>query len=495
MIDIKRYIVYNLSMFKFRIKSPIIIFVFIAAFLLSSCAKMPDDMENKAALPTPTPDLAFPDTEITMMLKTEDFVMEDWAVMDRVFKESGISCVISTIRPERYAETLNLNLSTGVVYDIMEIAPEYSEAADPFIVDVSSLINSHAPNYINWINTFSSQMLTSLATSKGEIKIFPLRQEMGVISAVPFIKSEAEARQFDAGSFYNAILNSGGKFAVPGSTELLCELMAPFYNTSVDAYMKDGALVYGPTTDEFKAMLLYLNSLYQHDMISESFFVYSPTSLLYDITSGDVTVGIFTEEYYEAAYEAGMEPFMYTPVEGASLPGYKYEPSSYAGISNAQGRQDIAIKFIDFCFSDNGRSLLNCGIEGLHVKKFDNGVLNALQPYTRYDAYQWKEQGLTAEGMPGVYYNSWTKFSQPLYDLLVPMRKYAPDEDMLIAALPVTGRDAVESKMIMGEIKPLFHEWWSEFIVGSKSLANDWNSYIRDINGAGINRYINMHYK
>jgi hypothetical protein len=129
------------------------------------------------------------------------------------------------------------------------------------------------------------------------------------------------------------------------------------------------------------------------------------------------------------------------------------------------------------------------------VKEFDNGAIVPLEPYTKYDAYQWKEQGLTPEGMPGVYYNSWTRFSQELYDLLVPMRVYAPTDDMLVMKLPVTGSDAVASQVIMGEINPLFHEWWSEFIVGSKSLSTDWSDYIRDINGAGINIYINMHYK
>ena len=96
---------------------------------------MPDVEEIKIPLPaSPTP-LPAAQTQITMMLKTDDYVMEDWAVMDELFKVSGISCSIKTIRPSRYAETLNLNLSSGIVYDIMEIAPEYAEAADEYIVD------------------------------------------------------------------------------------------------------------------------------------------------------------------------------------------------------------------------------------------------------------------------------------------------------------------------------------------------------------------------
>ena len=192
-----------------------------------------------------------------------------------------------------------------------------------------------------------------------------------------------EGRQFDAGSFYNAITQSGGKFAVPGSTYTLCELMAPMFGTSAGAMIKNGTLVYGPTTEEFKSMLLYLNSLYMNNMISESFFVYTPTNLLYDLKSGDVTAGVFTQDYYEAAFEAGMEPFMFSPVEDAGLPGYAKEPVSYAAVSDVNGNAANAIMLLDYCFSDDGRRLLNNGIEGLHVRLYENGVLQELEPFTQ----------------------------------------------------------------------------------------------------------------
>ena len=456
---------------------------------------MPDtEAEKFTPPPSPTP-LPEPNTQITMMLKTEDFVMENWPVMDELFKRSGISALIKTIRPARFAETLTLNLASGEVYDIMELPPEYAEAADQYIIDAAPLINEHASNYVRWLNSFSPEMLTSLASPQGEVKIFPIRQETGVIKAVPFISAQVEGRVFDAGSFYNALSASGGKFAVPGSTITLCELAAPLFGTSAGAYLEDGRVVYGPITDEFKSMLLYLNSLYMQDMLSESFFVYSPTSLLYDITGGQVTAGVFYEEYYETAFESGMEPFMFRPTDGAHLLGYTDEPVSYAGISDANGKAAVAMKFIDYCFSDEGRELLNNGVQGLHVIEFENGAISPLAPYTRYDAYQWKEQGLTPEGMPGVYYNSWTKFSPELYAALLPMRQYAPDIKSLLSPLPVTGSEAVASHMVMGELNPLFHEWWSEFIVGSKSIPLDWNKYVSEVNGAGLNIYINLHFK
>ena len=493
MIDIILYFVYNLAMLKMKHTIRFIILFAAVVLVLSACMKPPQEDENKVPLPTaptPLPDAA---VEISLLLKTKDYVMEDWPVMEELFKRSGIYAAVKTIRPERYAETLSLNLSSGVVYDMMEIPPEYMEAADPYIVDALPLINQYAPNYVSWLNSYSPEMLSALATSRGEIKLFPIRQETGAIKAVPFIKSHVEGRQFDAGSFYNAITQSGGKFAAPGSTYALCELMAPMFGTSAGAFIKNGTLVYGPTTEEFKSMLLYLNSLYMNNMISESFFVYTPTNLLYDLKSGDVTVGIFTQDYYEAAFEAGMEPFMFSPVENASLLGYAKEPASYAAVTDVNGNAANAIKLLDYCFSDDGRRLLNNGIDGVHVKLYGNGVLKELEPYTRYDSFQWKEQGLTPEGMPGVYYNSWMKYSSELYDMLVPMRRYAQSESEIPLSMPVTGANAVASQVVSGSLNPIFHEWWSGFIVGNKSFS-EWNSYVNEIKGAGLNTYLNLHY-
>ena len=170
MIDIILYFVYNLAMLKMKNTIKFIILLAVAIMVLSSCMKPPQEDENKVPLPTaPTP---LPDApaEVSLLVKTKDFVMEDWPVLDELFRRSGIYASVKTIRPERYAETLSLNLSSGVVYDMMELPPEYMEAADQYIVDALPLINQYAPNYVGWLNSYSPEMLGALATSKGEIK-------------------------------------------------------------------------------------------------------------------------------------------------------------------------------------------------------------------------------------------------------------------------------------------------------------------------------------
>ncbi|MCK5129040.1 MAG: hypothetical protein KAQ68_04245 [Clostridiales bacterium] len=471
----------------------IIIVLMLVCTLCVSCMKPPVKPEL-IPITEESNEMQSPIAEITMLLKTDDFVMENWTVLDTLFKKSGISAAIKTIRPARYIETLNLNLSSGIVYDIMELPPAYAQAADEYIIDAAPLINQYAPNYIHWLNGFSSRMITALSSSAGEIKLFPIRQDVGVVSAIPFIKKEVEGRQFDAVSFYNAITASGGKFAVPGSTMTLCELTAPMFATSTGVIKKSNNNVYGPTTTEFKAMLLYLNSLYSKKLLSETFFVYTPTNLLYDIESGVVTAGIFTQSYYEDAYESGMEPFMFSPVEDAALPGYYNQPTSYAALTDVSGNQEYAIQFINYCFSDEGRRLLNNGVNALHVTDQPNGMLKPLAPFTHVNAYQWKQQGITPDGLPGIYYNYWTQFEPSLYELLIPMRVFGASEDLMVASLPATGNNALASQVVNGALDPVLHEWWTEFIVGSKSLSSDWNEYVRKVNAAGLNVLLDLHY-
>ena len=118
----------------------------------------------------------------------------------------------------------------------------------------------------------------------------------------------------------------------------------------------------------------------------------------------------------------------------------------------------------------------------------------SLSHLPKYNSFQWKEQGLTPEGIPGVYYNSWMKYPDELFDMLLPMRRYAQDESEIPLSMPVTGANAVASQVVTGSLNPIFHEWWSGFIVGNKSFS-EWRSYINEINGAGLNIYINLHYK
>lgn len=465
-----------------------------AILLFSSCLKAPE-LVSAVPLPAPPTPLPAPTKEITMMLKTDDYVMENWAVMDEIFKRSGISCIVKTIRPARYIETLNVNLSSGKIYDIMELPPAYAHAADEYIINAAPLINKYAPNYVSWLNKLPNNMLSSLATGQNEIKLFPIRQEIGEVRAIPFIKKEVVGRDFDAVSFYDAIAQSGGKFAVSGSTMVLCELVAPMFATSTSAQRKNGEIVFGPLTDEFKAMLLYLNSMYSKKMLSESFFVYSPTNLTFDIKSGIVTAGIFDEKHYEEAYNAGMEPFMFSPVTGAALPSYSNMPTSYAGLTSKNDKQDTAMQFIEFCFSPEGRQLLNNGVGDLHATYHDNGIIEPLEPYTRAGAFQFKEQGIMPEGMPGIYYNSWTRYQKSLYDMLTPMRKYASSEDMHLSPLPVVGTNAQYSQTIKGTIDPILNEWWTEFIVGSKSLSSNWGEYVKAVKYAGLDTYMRLHFR
>jgi hypothetical protein len=463
--------------------------------LFASCNSASEPVATLPLPASPTP-LPAPTKEITMMLKTDDFVMENWAVMDELFKRSGISCLVKTIRPARYIETLNVNLSSGKIYDIMELPPAYAHAADEYIINATPLINTFAPNYINWLNKLPNDILASLATGQGEIKIFPLRHETGEVRAMPFIKKEVTGREFDAVSFYNAVSQSGGKFAVPGSTMTLCELMAPMFATTTDAKKANNEIVFGPLTEEFKSMLLYLNSMYTKKLLSESFFVYSPTNLKFDIKSGAVTAGMFTEKYYEDAFSAGMEPFMFTPVAGATLPRYSDLPTSYAGLTSAKGNQETAIQFIEYCFSPEGRRLLNNGVSNLHASYHDNGVISPLEPYTKAGSFQFKEQGISPEGMPGIYYNTWTRFEQPLYDKLIPMRKYAAtSQDTYLSPLPVVGKNAQYSQTIKGAIDPILNEWWTEFIVGNKSLSSNWGEYVKAVKYAGLDTYLKLHYR
>jgi hypothetical protein len=80
--------------------------------------------------------------------------------------------------------------------------------------------------------------------------------------------------------------------------------------------------------------------------------------------------------------------------------------------------------------------------------------------------------------------------------MLVPMRKYAAtSQDTFLAPLPVVGKNAQYSQTIKGTIDPILNEWWTEFIVGNKSLSSNWGEYVKAVRYAGLDQYLRLHYR
>ncbi|MEX1377841.1 MAG: hypothetical protein AB1Z23_10290 [Eubacteriales bacterium] len=458
----------------------------IISVALSSCFTPPTPESTESYMsPEPTQTLDTVEKSISMALVTEDYVMESWPIMTELYKLSGIKAYYKTIRPDDWQDAIGRIMASEEEYDFVEMDSYTAEFYKERLFDISPYLEEHAPNYLQWANT--NVTFASNYAYGQPITYFPIREDenilKGCVFADPSIRNKSSLNLEEFISFMD-----GKQIALKGSTREMVDFFAPYFGTNTYWYYTENQLVYGPTSDEFKEMLRTLNDFYKLGIIPSDYQYSPPTEFTNAVLDRTAGIAMGKEEDFEWLYENGYRPIMLQFSENAYLPSYADEPSKMGGIIAGTGKEIDVLKFIDACFSKEGRALLNYGVDGMHTLAHSDGSIEYLLPYAHSGEYQWENQGLTPEGLPGIYYNSWAKYSEELLAELIPLRQYLPDNSLISPAESIAYTSYQPKRIIKESVENLQYTWWNDFITGKKSVDWDWGDYLYALNNAGANQ-------
>jgi len=467
-------------------KSIYILMLSIFISVLSSCFTPPNPLPTEEYMtPQPTQDIESVEKSIKMALVTDKFVMESWPLMTELYTLSGVKAYYKTIRPDDWQDTIGRILASGEGYDFVELDRYNATYYKTHLLDISTYLEEYAPNYLEW--AMNSPTFASDYVYGQPITYFPFREDKNIIKGCVFADPSIGDSQVITIDEFTEFM-SGKQIAYKGSTKELVELFAPYFGTSTYWYNQNTQPVYGPTSEEFKLMLKILNNFYTLGIIPEDYEFNPPSEFAQTVAGNTAGVVLSTESDFEWLYEQGYKPIMLNFSSNAYLPSYPDEPSKMGGIVAGTGKEIDVLKFIDTCFSKEGRALLNYGVDGLHTNAHNDGSIEYLEPYTQSGAYQWRRQGLTPEGLPGIYYNSWAKYDEDLLNDLIELRDYLPDSSFLIPASNVAYTGYQSQRITKDSVENLQYEWWTAFIKGEKSVDWDWGDYLSALNNAGCNQ-------
>jgi len=469
---------------KFMNKTLYIIILIIVSVSFSACFAAPKEPEReKYLIPSPTEEISEYDTTIKMALVTDDFVMESWPMMDELYALSGMKAYYKTVRPTDWQDIIGRIMVASEGYDFVELDSYMAYVYQNDLVDISEYVQEYAPNYLEW--AMNDYTFASNYAYGQPITYFPFREDTNIFLGCAFADPSMRGETImDIEEF--TIFMEGKQLSFDGSTSELIELIAPYFATSTYWYNgSDNQMVYGPTSDEFKLMLKVLNNFYQLGIIPKDFEYNPPTELTESVNTNTAGIVLATEDNFEWLYEQGYKPVMLNFSTNAYIPVYPSQPSKMGGIIAGTGNEVNVLKFIDACFSDEGRALLNYGVDGIHTIAHEDGSIEYLDPYTMSGDYQWQEQGLTPEGLPGIYYNSWARFDEELLENLIVMRQYLPDDNFLIPTTMIAYTSFQPRQIVHDSVQNVQYEWWTAFIKGEKSLDWDWGEYLSEMNNAG----------
>ncbi len=253
---------------------------------------------------------------------------------------------------------------------------------------------------------------------------------------------------------------------------------------------------FGPTSDNFKEMVIFYNKLYKEGLINPNFLTAS-TSEWENLMTSDK--GFMTVDYLSRidGFDAACRPTNpdYTlaymdPIKGGTNGVNKmgYSSTEYYGFLPFSGSKhlDEVMKFCDWFYSDEAKELLSWGEKG-EIYNEEGGQKKFLKSIGEDKKTVRNNTGLSTDGFYTLY-----DFSAEL-SLASPDVKTAYERsvkcDLPLNPSPNFNSEEAEWISTQGtSLTKYVNESISKFILGTKDIS-EWDSYVAQVNSLGLDKF------
>lgn len=482
-------------------------------------------------------DIKLPLTDEPVTLKiymTSDanyFLVKDDYAESEFFQEmerrTGVHIEFEVPASGEETTAFNLMISSGELPDMICMAQNYPDGMDAAIddgyyLDLTPYLDTYLYNY-NQVRQSDPYFMKNSVTDSGRAAIIgilntekqgpwvgmQIRQdwldELGLETPTTYDELENVLTQFKEkkGCYAPLAMSSNGNY-------VFGELAAGFGVTG-DYINKDGTVVAGFATDEWRAYLTKMNDWYEKGLLDPDFMTDSPffvdTELVTTEQSG-VWYSMYTmAAMYEASVPGAVVKALPSPKLNDSDTLHIRIPDTYmaAGglaISADSEHKELAMQWIDYLFTEEGAALANYGIEGETFNYNANGevewtdeILNSSEGLTVSQSLITKT--LVPSQIPSHY--DWTRElilvnekDLESYDIWADDTHL--DDWVMPSGVSLTSEENVEFTSHNANISTYFKEASNQFISGVRDIENDddWNDYISTIEDMGLERCIEL---
>ena len=462
----------------------------------------------------------------------EEFGDTEWA--KEFEKQVGVD--IDWVQPTGNAnEQFNLLLAAN---DLPDLSDRYwkdfpgsgeKAVSDGYITRLNELVDSFAPNFKKFINDNNPDWMKEIKTDTGLIYSLPYVQfqtstggfivrqdwldELGIATPETIEEWEAMLVAFKEKKGAKAPLSIGlSAFRSGGLTGA--------HNMIGNWYVDNGKVKYGYNEPEYKDFLTTMNDWYKRGLLDKNFSVNDGKTIDAQFMNGDtgvvyggITGGIGVYTAAAKANGSNLRPVAlpFPTHKKGELPEFGQKTSVVSTLSCAIAEscknKELAMRVLDYMYSDAGHMLHNYGVEGKSYTmvdgkpKFTDFIYNnpdgwtlaqALSLYARpynvfsgYSSLDAYEQQLTTQDMKDAY-KIWGKTNQ--------------DEHRLPPLYP-TEDEIAKITTIQNAIQTYSEEMLIKFISGVEPISN-FDKYLAemkklgidtwcDVQQAGYDRYLN----
>lgn len=446
----------------------------------------------------------------------------DNAFFQELEKRTGVHLEFIIPASGTEQEAYNLMIASGELADIITHNgynyPEGWDAAvdDGYYMDLTPYLDTYLKDYQR-VRTSDPVMEKSTLTDSGRVVSFNILytepqgpwmgmqirkdwlDDLGLDVPETYDELEEVLRQFKEKKNAYAPLSIGAN----GYMETSHALSAG-YGVMEDFMQIEGKVVYGPMEEGWKEYLTMLNRWYDEGLVDPDFM----TNGAWQVDIGMVLngeTGVWNAMYtmisqYESG-DSGIEVVpMTSPVKQKGDELHIRREDGYVGngvaISADCKYPEIAMKLMNYLYSEEGAELANYGIEGDTFNYVDGKpvLTEKISNNEQYSMSQAQALYLMPPSRFGGLYD-WTRelSTVPEKDIKAfDIWGVADDSYIIPARITYTSEESTERAKIVTEVDTYMKENSVKFITGVLDIDEEWDNYVNQLKELGVERAIEI---
>ena len=442
-------------------------------------------------------------------------------------RRTGVHLEMEMVSSADYQTNFNLMIASGTLADLIYVgASYYAEGVDAaiddgYFLDLTDLVDEYMPNYQK-VRTSDIQYELLSTTDSGRLgAVYELRQskqgpwlglwirqdwldDLGLDTPVTFDDYHEVLTAFknEKGATAPLILNFSGSDGEFGT-------MSGGLNV-LNSWQLDetGKVNFGPYMDAWKEYVTIMNQWYNEGLIDPDFMATDErTADMAKVVTG--ASGLFAALYtmpsvYEAASEdsnmnlAPVNPPVKNEGDEIHIRLRDSYTSGNTAISADCENPEVAMRWLDYLFTEEGALLANYGIEGDTFEfneegepEFTDKILNNENGWTM-------TQTVASYLCPSAGIANWSDWTRELagvpekdqacYDVW----SEADDTWRLPSSVTLTQDESTERAALYADISTTVKEQTAQFISGALDIESNWDAYISSLEASGIERAIEI---
>ncbi len=436
---------------------------------------------------------------------------------------------IDFVTPAEGEETNSFNLmfTSGELPDIITMANGYTNGGltggieDGYYLDLTDLIPEYMPNY-NAVRTSSERLIKDTTMDDGRLGgVYEIRvgtegpwmgyqvnqnwlDELGLDTPVTYDDWEEMLTAFKEkkGAYAPLALTSYGYDCF--------DILSAGFGAAHTFLNMDGTVVYSPITDNWKEYLTLMNDWYSKGLIDPDFMTRglfcSDTELITSEQTGCWVSMVKLASAYDAANSNINTVAIPNPVKADGDTTHIRVPDSIAtsnmiAISADCENTELALKWLDYLYTEEGSMLASYGVEGESYTKDENGtvaftdlinanpdgydqntsmLIYALVPSKLTSYYHFDREYLNMRDKDIESYDIWGQ-------------DWEKDDWVMPGFVTLTPDETSEYSVIYNDVSSYMNECTLKFITGVMDVNGaDWDTYVDTIKGMGIDTCVQI---